>query len=61
MEWLVNFVCDLKSVFEDRFTDLDKIENVIQLLNYNFSLKPNVKWMYEAAVVFSLTKQPKWK
>lgn len=51
-----NFLHDLQSEFNGRFTDFDKIKNVVQVLNKCFTLKPNGKWTNEAASVFGSNK-----
>lgn len=52
----VNFLHDQKSEFEARFSDFDKIKNVVWVLNNFFSLKPNGEWTNETAVVFKSNK-----
>lgn len=51
-----NFLHDRKSEFEARFSDFDKIKNVVWVLNFFFSLKPNGEWTNETAVVFKSNK-----
>lgn len=52
----VIFLNGLKLEFETRFSDFDKVENVVQILNNCFSPKPNDEWGNEAAVVFKSNK-----
>lgn len=51
-----DFMNKLKLEFQRRFTDFNKIENVVQLLNNSFSLKPNGVWTSEASDIFKSNK-----
>ncbi|KAJ8720694.1 hypothetical protein PYW08_006159 [Mythimna loreyi] len=50
------FITDLKSEFENRFADLKKIENVVEILSSIYSLHPDGEWSNEAANVFGSDK-----
>lgn len=42
----------LKSKFQERLVDFEKIENVVHLVNNSISLMPNSEWTSEVTGVF---------
>lgn len=51
-----DFLEKLKFVFQEIFPEIEKIENIVQLVNNSFSLMPDGVWASEVANVLKSNK-----